>query len=340
MRKLFKNNVYIINIMSSRSLAAARAKRAGENTPMVSGNRPITSIASQAAFSPPPPQFQQNQPQPAQRQQQPSIQQRPPQQVPQRVPQQPPQRQQPPPQQQFQPPQQQFDEMVEPNNVLPSKISIPNAIGFLSYRLGRLEKWVMDTENEMANSNEQLDLSNLPENSSMIDNDVLNELLSKIDALENSDKTMIDNASITNLSDEINNCKQQLVLLSNEVNTRSAVVAKHTEQLFKFERDLLETKDMLKTFMIKYDMFASEINTRFEDYEVAISELEKNVQLSAVNNEDVLSKDVATEMEYVENNDNVSTIEENSEPNGDSVDNIIMTVDLKTFINQELAAAT
>jgi hypothetical protein len=62
--------------------------------------------------------------------------------------------------------------------------------------------------------------------------------------------------------------------------------------------------------------------------------------LSAVNNEDVLSKDVATEMEYVENNDNVSTIEENSEPNGDSVDNIIMTVDLKTFINQELAAAT
>lgn len=324
--------------MSSRSLAAARAKRAGENTPMVSGNRPITSIASQAAFSQPPqpPQFQQHPP--AQRQQQPPMQHRPPQQIPQQFQQQPAQRQQPPPPRQ--PPQQQFDEMMEPNNVLPSKISIPNAIGFLSFRLGRLEKWVMDTENEMGNSNEQLDLSNLPENSAMIDNEVLNELISKIDALENSDKTMIDNASITNLSDEINNCKQQLVLLSNEVNTRSAVVAKHTEQLFKFERDLLETKDMLKTFMIKYDMFASEINTRFEDYEMAISELEKNVQLSAVNNEDVLSKDVATEMEYVENNDNVTTIEENSEPNGDSVDNIIMTVDLKTFINQELAAAT
>jgi len=328
--------------MSSRSLAAARAKRAGENTPMVSGNRPITSIASQAAFSqPPPPQLQQ--PHPAQRQQQqPHMQQRSSQQIPQQF--QQSQRQQPPQHQRVgqrqPPPQQQFHEMEEPNNVLPSKISIPSAIGFLSFRLGRLEKWVMDTENQMVNSNERLDLSNLPENSAMIDNEVLNQLISKIDALETSDKTMIDNASISNLSDEINDFKQQLVLLSNEVTARSAVVAKHTEQLFKFERDLLETKDILKTFMIKYDMFASEINTRFEDYEMAISELEKNVQLSAVNNEDVLSKDVGTEMEYVENNNNGTNIEENSEPNGDSVDNIIMTVDLKTFINQELAAAT
>ena len=37
--------------MSSRSLAAARARRAGENAPPVSGNRPITSIGSQAAFA-------------------------------------------------------------------------------------------------------------------------------------------------------------------------------------------------------------------------------------------------------------------------------------------------
>ena len=37
--------------MSSRSLAAARAKRAGENAPMISGTRPRTSINSNAAFS-------------------------------------------------------------------------------------------------------------------------------------------------------------------------------------------------------------------------------------------------------------------------------------------------
>ena len=51
MRKLFRNNLYYIYIMSSRSLAAARARRSGDNPPPVSGNRPITSIGSQAAFA-------------------------------------------------------------------------------------------------------------------------------------------------------------------------------------------------------------------------------------------------------------------------------------------------
>ena len=48
--------------MSSRSLAAARARRAGENAPPVSGNRPITSIGSQASFVQP--GYQTNMPQP------------------------------------------------------------------------------------------------------------------------------------------------------------------------------------------------------------------------------------------------------------------------------------
>ena len=38
--------------MSSRSLAAARSRRAGETAPPVSGNRPGTSIGSHAAFAP------------------------------------------------------------------------------------------------------------------------------------------------------------------------------------------------------------------------------------------------------------------------------------------------
>ena len=88
MRKLFRNNLAIIIIkMSSRSLAAARSRRAGENAPPVSGNRPITSTGSAAAFSnmnqpsnnvrvsrqqqPSQQQFQQQQPQQFQQQQPP-----------------------------------------------------------------------------------------------------------------------------------------------------------------------------------------------------------------------------------------------------------------------------
>jgi hypothetical protein len=47
--------VYIINIKmssSSRSIAAARARRAGEAAPPISGGRPGTSIGSHAAFVP------------------------------------------------------------------------------------------------------------------------------------------------------------------------------------------------------------------------------------------------------------------------------------------------
>ena len=72
--------------MSSRSLAAARARRAGDAAPPVSGNRPGTSIGSSAAFS--------NMPQPPNnvrvaRQQQPQqYQQMPPQQYQQMQPQQ------------------------------------------------------------------------------------------------------------------------------------------------------------------------------------------------------------------------------------------------------------
>ena len=47
--------------MSSRSLAAARAKRAGETAPPVSGTRPGTSIGSHAAFSQPMPSGYQQQ---------------------------------------------------------------------------------------------------------------------------------------------------------------------------------------------------------------------------------------------------------------------------------------
>ena len=71
--------------MSSRSLAAARARRAGDAAPPVSGNRPGTSIGSSAAFSNMPqpptnvrvaraPQYQQQQMPPQQYQQmQPQI---------------------------------------------------------------------------------------------------------------------------------------------------------------------------------------------------------------------------------------------------------------------------
>ena len=144
--------------MSSRSLAAARARRSGENAPPVSGNRPVTSIGSQAAFAQQMHQQQPNNVRTARSFQQP----------PQQYGKQPPQQYQ-----QFyeEPPQQQTQQ-----NGLPfQKLSISDAIGLITLRLGRVEQWIIDTDHE----NETKSVSNggestgIPDNHRVIDNSVL-----------------------------------------------------------------------------------------------------------------------------------------------------------------------
>ena len=104
--------------MSSRSLAAARARRAGENAPPVSGNRPGTSIGGQAAFA------NQNYQQPNNiRTSRPGSGQ----------------------QQQYQ----QQEPQQQPQNKLPfTKLSISDAIGLITLRLGRVEQYIIETEHE------------------------------------------------------------------------------------------------------------------------------------------------------------------------------------------------
>jgi hypothetical protein len=138
---------------SSRSIAAARQRRAAE-APQPPQNRPRTSIASQSAFSPQPqpqPQFQQGQIRVGQRPGQPVQQQ---QQFQQQQFQQQQFQQQQFQQQQFQ--QQQFQQQqfqrqaqpqqvplqqqeIQPKQYEIGKISVPDAIGLITLRLGRLE---------------------------------------------------------------------------------------------------------------------------------------------------------------------------------------------------------
>ena len=204
--------------MSSRSLATARSRRAGENAPPISGGRPVTSIGY-------------------------------PQQIPQqggatvRVSQQ---------QQQQQQPQQ------PTNNGLPfTKLSISDAIGLITIRLGRVEQW-------MINSDKKEDNSGSTTNSN-IDNSVLASIVHRLEQVElQPTQTMSE--------DTLNR-------ITNLVSQHTIEISKHNEQIFKFNRELVETKDILKTFMIKYDLYTSETNNKFIDYESALSDIEKNINL-------------------------------------------------------------
>lgn len=310
--------------MSSRSLAAARARRAGENAPPVSGNRPGTSIGSHAAFAPQQqtaPAYNHNaQPnnvrtgRPGQQQQ---------------MPPQPPQKQQSPAYQQVQQSQQQ-----EKKTLPFTKLSISDAIGLITLRLGRVEQWVIDTEHENHENEENGDYQsgslNLPENSKIIDSSILTNIISRLDSLEKREPGANNPEEITKLSESVTKFTEQITKIVEEGNKHSLAIAKHTEQLFKFDRDLVETKDLLKTFMIRYDMFTSETNDKFADYEIALSELEKNVepvQETRVKDSSVDEVD-ETGIDDTDNNEVSNEIASS-----------IMSVDLKNIIKQELAAS-
>jgi len=295
--------------MSSRSLAAARARRSGENAPPVSGNRPGTSIGSHAAFTPqgyqpqmqgPPPNVRTARGQPPQQQQQSS----------QRM-----------AYQQVQQSQQQVQ------SGLPfSKLSVSDAIGLITLRLGRIEQWVIETEHENENRPEGMtsEHSNLPENSKIVDNSVFSSIINRLEVVEKRDIEPINNDSVAKLSEDVARLNEQLTKIVDEGVKHNLSIAKHTEQLFKFERELVETKDILKTFMIKYDLFASDTNNKFADYEFALSELEKNIQPPS---------ESVKEVEQEE-----TTILNDNESN--EVSTSIMSVDLKNIIKQELASST
>ena len=282
--------------MSSRSLAAARARRAGDAAPPVSGNRPGTSVGSAAAFSNMPPQpgnvrVASRQPMPQQQQQQ-----------------------QRPQSAAFQQIQQQSQ------NGLPfTKLSISDAIGLITLRLGRVEQWVIETEHE----NEGKDNSSTTTSGNAVDNSVLVSLLNRLETVEKRNDTNSGSGSASFSSDEVTKLTSELASLNerytkfcDEANKQTLTIAKHTEQLFRFERELIETKDILKTFMIKYDNFVQESNEKLADYEFAISEIEKSIAPTITTSIDDISS--------------VLTQEQVSQ-------DIINPDDLKSLVKQELS---
>ena len=245
--------MYIIIIMSSRSLAAARSRRAGETAPPVSGNRPGTSINSHAAFA------QQG---PGQGQPQSNV----------RVSRGP----------QSQTVQDVRQSQQQSQTSLPfSKLSISDAIGLITMRLGRVEQWGMETDHETDGSEHHHSTeSNLPNNSKVIDISVLTNIINRLDSLEKMGGGSVGNESVSKLTEEVAKLTQQVTRIGDDGNKQMLAVSKHTEQLFKFERDLVETKDILKTFMLRYDAFVQESAEKFTDFETALTEVERGLHVT------------------------------------------------------------
>lgn len=309
--------------MSSRSLAAARSRRTGESQPPVSGNRPGTSINSHAAFVP---QIPSNNVRISKS----SVNNQ-------------PHLQQPyPPQQVQNPPSQ---------NKLPfTKLSVSDAVGLITLRLGRVEQWIIETEHEKT---EEMSPMNLPENAKIIDNSVFTNIISRLDSLEIvcASKQTQPTQNLDNIAEELSNMKDDIAKIADVTTTHNLSLAKNAQQMLKLERDVTETKDILKTFMIKYDNFVNEISERFSDYESAISELEKHITIESdtileQSGQSVFEENIVIDNEVTNVHNNLDVPSEADTPNvlpvetdKNEVENnkTIMMNNIKEILKQELA---
>ena len=303
--------------MSSRTLAAAKARRAGENAPPISGSMPRTSIGSHAAFVPP--GYQTQLPAPNSNIRVAKSNMPPPQQNIRRQPQASAYQQQ---QQQPHPP--------PPSNGLPfTKLSVSDAIGLITLRLGRVEQWLIENDHEEKEHGD--DAKEIMATSKIMDQSVLSGLLERLENIEKREEPVPSSSSaltsleLQEMKEEIQKIADAIALMQKEGNRQSVLISKQAEKNLKMEREVVETKDLLKTFMIKYDLFASEVNERFADYEQAIAELEKNIPVVTTTSIDDLLPPLQEEV--------VKDQEENIQVEISEVTNVM---DLKTMVETAL----
>lgn len=272
---------------SSRSIAAARNRRAGEQQPVQSRSGPGTSIASQAAFVQ---QMSQDQRSMGGRNQMPQGRQI---------------------NQQMQQANQQ-PQVSSLSNGIPSgvKMSISDAIGLITLRLGKVEQFIIELENVILPSLRG-EANNISENTQPIDRSVINSVINRLDLLEKTQK---------------------------ELTAQSLSANKDNSEIIKFDKEIRDIKDALMTQIVKYDKFSdstnqkiSDIHQRLTDIDNAFVELENQFSIG-VPNENLLNGNSDNDMN---NGDN--PLEDNDNLLNDFIqDNTISSVDLKTTIKEEL----
>lgn len=201
---------------SSRSIAAARNRRAGEQQPQMT--RPGTSIAAQPAFS------QQQQQQGKRSVTAPNSNSTP------NVP------------------------VSNASTASSAKLSISDAIGLITLRLGRVEQILMDLEHNGGLSAG----ASIPDNTQLVDKSVINSIVNRLDSLEKREKEPSNNQQTSKLDSEIRDIKD---LLMGQI-LKSEKITSETNKKFDEIKEIID-----------------EHQKTFDDFDQAISELEKQHEL-------------------------------------------------------------
>jgi hypothetical protein len=139
------------------------------------------------------------------------------------------------------------------SNGLPfTKLTISDAIGLITLRLGKVEQFMIDMQSTGGNYNIESQ-----SNKVTIDNSILTNIISRLDSLE---KKRLNNTD------------------TNSATASNALENLNGEKIGKLEKELRDTKDLLMSFIMKCDLLTRETGQRFSEIETAISGIEKYIQ--------------------------------------------------------------
>jgi hypothetical protein len=277
MRKLFKNNLFRIFIMSNRSIAGARQRRAGDPTPTV-GPRSNTSIGSQQIFAK--------------------------------------QQIQHPPQMQ-RPQQQQKNMVTnQVQNVAPdhndqqqmSKLSIPKAFTLVTLRLGRIEQFIQHLQEDGILQPYDRQCENI------VEDEYLKNLLSRIEYLEKNNKVVttpipnIDNSAVeelkanySKLEKDLRETKDLLMIIMMKYEKSTLDVNDKISQLFtiieQLTKPVISTDENNTTIQSDHDHIHDHIHDHYnEDNNEHIKEYTEDEPISAVNLKEEIESELAKEV--------------------------------------------
>jgi len=213
---------------SSRSIAAARQKRAGEQSQPMNTSRPVTSISSQGAFAQQYQQQMMSKSIPISSKNVRSAQNI-----------------------------NQVSGVRNNNNIVQNnqtdqstKISISNAVGLITLRLGRLESIINDSIENGVFNNDNGDHSNnntdtTPHNMKLVSDEVFENIVNRINLLES-----------------------KVIQFTNQ-----------NEKLDKLENEMKNMQGSVDTLNTLLYSFINDTNEKFADYENALTEIEKNFEV-------------------------------------------------------------
>jgi molecular chaperone DnaK (HSP70) len=140
------------------------------------------------------------------------------------------------------------------------KLSIGDAFGLVTLRLGRVEQFMFDVQQQGGVKSGEI---SIPENSQVIDKSVFTNMISRLDGLEKKESN-----------------SKQLTILENELrSTKDLLIS----MMAKFDKFSKETDDKFK-----------ETDDKFLDYDSAIAEIEEKMDSNEETGEDLQEDDAVS----------------------------------------------